>query len=77
MASWYPAQNMELHIVFVELTKTSDTVNRKGLWKILHTFGCPEKLVPWPLVDYFMSQFLFADDWVGCSLDKRQRLLLL
>ena len=57
MASWYPAQNLELHIVFVEMTKTYDTVNRKGLWKILHTFGCTEKLVPWPLVDYFMSHW--------------------
>ncbi|XP_078593825.1 uncharacterized protein LOC144871797 [Branchiostoma floridae x Branchiostoma japonicum] len=37
-------QNQELHLVFVDLTKAFDTVNRKGLWKILKKFGCPDKL---------------------------------
>lgn len=38
-------QNKGLHMVFVDLTKAFDTVNREGLWKILGKFGCPEKLV--------------------------------
>ncbi|ROT64732.1 putative endosomal membrane protein EMP70 [Penaeus vannamei] len=37
-------QNQELHLVFVDLTKAFDTVNRNGLWKILQKFGCPDKL---------------------------------
>ncbi len=37
-------QNMELYLVFVDLTKAFDTANRQGLWKILRRFGCPEKL---------------------------------
>nr|VZI19096.1 unnamed protein product [Spirometra erinaceieuropaei] len=28
---------------FVHLLKTSDTVNREGLWKIMQKFGCPER----------------------------------
>ena len=31
-------------MVFVDLTKAFDTVNRTGLWKILQKFGFPEKL---------------------------------
>ena len=38
-------QNKELHMVFVDLTKAFDTVNREGLWKILRKFGCPEKMI--------------------------------
>jgi len=38
-------QNRELHLVFVDLTKAFDTVNRVGLWKILGKFGCPPKIV--------------------------------
>ena len=37
-------QNQELHMVFVDIPKTFDTVNC-NLWKILHRFGYPEKLV--------------------------------
>ena len=37
-------QNQELHLVFVDLTKAFDTVNRNGLWKILQKSGCPDKL---------------------------------
>ena len=37
-------QNQELHLVFVDLTKAFDTVNRIGLWKILQKFGCPDKI---------------------------------
>ncbi|BHF61132.1 hypothetical protein SprV_0100410300 [Sparganum proliferum] len=32
-----------LYSTFVGLTKAFDTVNREGLWKIMHKFGCPER----------------------------------
>jgi len=32
-------------MVVVDLIKTFDIVNRKDFWKILQTFGCPQKLV--------------------------------
>nr|VZI47341.1 unnamed protein product [Spirometra erinaceieuropaei] len=38
-------QEMRTHLysTFVDLTKTFDTVNREGLWKIMQKFGCPER----------------------------------
>nr|VZI32969.1 unnamed protein product [Spirometra erinaceieuropaei] len=38
-------QEMRTHLysTFVDLTKAIDTVNRKGLWKIMQKFGCPER----------------------------------
>ena len=38
-------QNNDLYCVFVDLTKTFDTVGRDGLWKILAKFGCPDKFI--------------------------------
>ena len=32
-------------MTFVDLTKTSDTVSRDGLWKIMAKFGCPAKFI--------------------------------
>lgn len=37
-------QNKDLFAVFIDLTKAFDSVNRGGLWAILHQIGCPEKL---------------------------------
>ncbi|BHF57167.1 hypothetical protein SprV_0100010800 [Sparganum proliferum] len=34
-----------LYSIFVDLTKAFDTVNRKGLWKIMRNFGCPERFI--------------------------------
>jgi len=31
-----------LYTIFVDLTKTFDTVSREGLWKILAKYGCPK-----------------------------------
>ncbi|VDL89511.1 unnamed protein product [Schistocephalus solidus] len=38
-------QEMRTHLytTFVDLTKAFDTVNRYGLWKVMQTFGCPER----------------------------------
>nr|VZI29872.1 unnamed protein product [Spirometra erinaceieuropaei] len=38
-------QEMRTHLysTFVDLTKAFDTMNREGLWKIMHKFGCPER----------------------------------
>ena len=33
--------NQNLYMVFVDLTKAFDTVNRDAFWKVLHKFGCP------------------------------------
>ncbi|BHF76404.1 hypothetical protein SprV_0501950200 [Sparganum proliferum] len=40
-------QEMRTHLysTFVDLTKAFDTVNREGLWKIMQTFGCPERFI--------------------------------
>jgi len=38
-------QNQDLYIVFVDLTKAFDTVNRDGLWHVLKKLGCPNKFV--------------------------------
>ncbi|BHF72107.1 hypothetical protein SprV_0401517000 [Sparganum proliferum] len=40
-------QEMRTHLysTFVDLTKTFDTVNREGLWKIMQKFGCPERFI--------------------------------
>ena len=35
-------QNRELYTTFVDLTKAFDTVSRKGLWRIMSKFGCPD-----------------------------------
>uniref|UniRef100_A0A183SM07 Reverse transcriptase domain-containing protein n=1 Tax=Schistocephalus solidus TaxID=70667 RepID=A0A183SM07_SCHSO len=38
-------QEMRTHLftIFADLTKSFGTVNRDGLWKIMHKFGCPER----------------------------------
>ena len=36
-------QNKGMYATFVDLTKTIDTVSRKGLWQILQRLGCPGK----------------------------------
>jgi len=38
-------QNQDLYVVFVDLTKTFDTVNQDGLWHVLKKLECPEKFV--------------------------------
>ena len=35
----------DLFLVFIDLTKAFDTVNREALWLILGKLGCPEKLI--------------------------------
>jgi len=32
-------------MVFIDLTKAFDSVNRQGLWLILHKIGCPDKYI--------------------------------
>uniref|UniRef100_A0A5F8GML3 Reverse transcriptase domain-containing protein n=1 Tax=Monodelphis domestica TaxID=13616 RepID=A0A5F8GML3_MONDO len=38
-------QNLSLYIVFIDLMKAFDTVNRDALWVILSKLGCPAKFV--------------------------------
>ena len=41
----YKEQNMDLYILFVDLTKAFDTVSRPGLWNIISRIGIPLKIV--------------------------------
>ncbi|KAL8612753.1 hypothetical protein ACOMHN_033752 [Nucella lapillus] len=38
-------QNMDLYILFIDLTKAFDTVSRPGLWNIIPRIGIPPKMV--------------------------------
>lgn len=38
-------QGQDLYLVFIDLTKAFDTVNREGLWRILEKAGCPKHFV--------------------------------
>ncbi|KAL8593739.1 hypothetical protein ACOMHN_042033 [Nucella lapillus] len=38
-------QNMDLYILFVDLTKAFNTVSRPGMWNILPRIGIPPKMV--------------------------------
>ena len=38
-------QNQDLYLLFIDLTKAFDTINRKGLWHILEKAGCPPHFV--------------------------------
>ena len=38
-------QHQDLYLLFIDLTKAFDTVNREGLWCILEKAGCPKHLV--------------------------------
>ena len=38
-------QKRDLLIMFIDLTKAFDTVNRQALWRILSKCGCPEKFI--------------------------------
>lgn len=37
-------QQITLYVVFIDLTKAFDLVNREGLFRILPKIGCPPKL---------------------------------
>ena len=37
--------NRDLYLLFVDLTKAFDTVNREGLWALLAKIGCPEHFI--------------------------------
>ena len=32
-------------MIFIDLTKAFDSVNRQGLWQVLRKIGCPDKFV--------------------------------
>ena len=38
-------QHQDLYLLFIDLTKAFDTVNREGLWRILEKAGCPKHFV--------------------------------
>ena len=40
---WF--HNRNLYLLFVDLTKAFDTVNREGLWALLRKIGCPDHFV--------------------------------
>ncbi|KAI8511994.1 hypothetical protein Bbelb_110940 [Branchiostoma belcheri] len=38
-------QHQDLYMVFIDLTKAFDTVNRPLLWEVLKRFGCPNRFL--------------------------------
>ena len=54
-------QHQDLYLIFIDLTKAFDTVNREGLWKILKKIGCPRKFI-----NIIRS---FHDGMQGCVLN--------
>jgi len=38
-------QHRHLYMIFIDLTKAFDSVNRQGLWQVLSRIGCPDKFV--------------------------------
>ncbi|XP_076041850.1 uncharacterized protein LOC143025729 [Oratosquilla oratoria] len=38
-------QHCNLYMVFIDLTKAFDTINRELLWEVPHRFGCPPKFL--------------------------------
>ena len=38
-------QNMPLYVVFIDFSKTFDTISRDGLWLVLNKFGCTYKII--------------------------------
>ena len=38
-------QYKDLYLIFIDLTKAFDTVNRPGLWAVLSKVGCPDKFL--------------------------------
>ena len=38
-------QHQDLHLLFIDLTKAFDTVNRAALWAVLGKLGCPPRFV--------------------------------
>jgi len=41
----YREQNQNLFLIFEDLTKAFDSVNREGVWRILFRVGVPSKLI--------------------------------
>ena len=41
----YLEQNLDLYLVFIDLTKAFDTVNREALWDVLARYGCAPKCI--------------------------------
>ena len=54
-------QRQDLYMIFIDLTKAFDSVNRDGLWAVLRRISCPDKLV-------HIIQSLH-DGMLGCVLD--------
>jgi len=57
-------QQQDLYMIFIDLTKTFDTVHREGLWKVLRKIGCTEKFIR--VIRNFhegmMAQVLYSGD---------------
>ena len=35
----------QLHLAFLDIVKAYDTVNREAMWKVMHRFGLPKKII--------------------------------
>ena len=41
----YQEQNVDLYVMFIDLTKAFETVSRDGLWKIMAKFAYPPRFI--------------------------------
>ena len=52
-------QGQDAHVLFVDLVKACDSVNRELLWKILSIYGVPDKTIT-VLKSVFLSVISFT-----------------
>ena len=66
-------KNIPLHIIFIDIAKAYDSVDRTTLWKILHLIGIPPKLLAY-------LQALYSDGncrvKLGSKLSKAFKILM-
>jgi len=69
-------QQQDLYMIFIDLTRAFDTVNRNGLWKVLKQIACTEKFICIrELHEGMMAQVLdcgvLSDQFCVCSGTKQ------
>ena len=58
-------RNTKVHINFIDLEKTFDSIHRDTLWRILLAYGCPEKIIN--IIKCFYNIF-------SCSIIHKKKL---
>jgi len=55
-------QHKDLFLIFIDLTKAFDTLNRDGLWAILAKIGCPDKFIIRSFHDSMLARVIDGGD---------------